>query len=163
MYCRIKQIPNVDVFAEAPWYNPNYEHEHTPDLVVVSNNEVTDIFELKYFKCIEPITRVREKVRIDVEKLIKYASARSGDDQFLRVDPMTIRVGGPPPITSRSAKISVHFVVICLDAKEIYTELISRVRRNNISTEMSRLQYFYHWHGQYKDNGIVDFTCNRMN
>ena len=126
-----KVIPDISVIAEPTWELDGQMH---PDLVIVRNNFITDIFELKFMKSYD-------EWREDVNKLIVYVETNNGYPVFL--DPDT----GDYAETRRiHDNCRLHFVIVADCAAEGVQDItLQNYLRDSFP---NRANKFYHWIGR---------------
>lgn len=117
LYAELRQeLPLRGVVVEPLWENIPSMETVRPDLVIVSNNEIVDICELKFVPHWHEIN-----FEYDIQKLLGYQGLQ--DPQHVTLNPSTGRWGEPLPI---SPDCRLHFVVVGnSESKAVWPENIS--------------------------------------
>lgn len=125
--------PTADVIVEPTWWIISGK-KHRPDLVIVQNKHITDIFELKFVPHGYPVWRN------DVEKLYRYVAT---PNKFpVALNPESGQWEESTPVHS---DCRLHCVVISQhDAEAIDTPTI---KKHLDQRHPNRKNPLYHWYG----------------
>ena len=135
LYCKIrKEIPDVNVIAEPTWELDDGINRE-PDLVIVRNYSITDIFELKFMVSYG-------EWQEDVDKLFGYV-----DNPFIeypvQLNPYTGSYENPSRIHEHCR---LHFVIVADYLAEGVQELnLQNYLRDRFPNHANN---FYHWIGR---------------
>ena len=133
------EILDVNVIAEPTWKSGDGKKTKRPDLVIVKNELITDIFELKFMQ-----TYGRWR---DINKLIGYVEANN-NGYPVSLDPFTGNWAGTNQIDTNCR---LHFVIV---ADHPAPGVNAMTLQNYINDHFpNHANNFYHWIGRNHNQG----------
>lgn len=123
----LKRLPFCKVVAQRKWENA-LGGEKKPDLVVVEEDMITDIFELKI------VTQNWAEWQKDADKLKKYVSTHGPGEYPVRICPET---GNWDRTARLHENCLLHFVAVCQHDAEAVSSPLEGLRERKIN----------HWFG----------------
>jgi hypothetical protein len=127
------QFPKTEVVIEPYWKIKGKGIAYVPDVVLVKDMKILDVFELKF------VPHSYAKFERDIEKLALY-SDRSNECFAVRLDPCTGEWRDNEALLRENCQF--HFVAVArADAAAVWTESLGEGR-------LSGTGRFHHWYGR---------------
>jgi hypothetical protein len=141
LYCELaKALPESTVVVEPSWFMEN--GRCVPDLVIVKNGEITDVFEIKF------VPHGFADLKGDIRKLLAYGNPLH--DSGIAIDPLTGKWRNP---AKASPNIRRHFVAIAnREAAAVWPASVSE----EVPELKENFGKIWHWYARIDAKNIED-------